>query len=280
MVKPTLRRFEPGDFAAAHRLSVAVGWPHRLEDWRFALDLGEGTVAERRGAVVGTCAHWHLDDETAAVGLLAVAPDAQGAGIGRRLLRTSLDRIGAKTVLLNATDEAVPLYLSEGFSKVGVITQRQGTVRPHDPAPPLTEHCLVSYRRAHADDVATLDRRATGLSRLPVLAAVAACSEGAILERNGRAVGYAFFRRFGRGQLIGPMAATSAAAARMLVDHWLRSHVGDFVRIDVHDEPTFACWLDGLGLEAVANVTPMVRGCRRPLDGPPRYFALVSHALC
>ena len=36
------RPFAETDLPAAHRLSEAVKWPHRLDDWRFALQLGGG----------------------------------------------------------------------------------------------------------------------------------------------------------------------------------------------------------------------------------------------
>src|SRR5690349_24265298 len=55
------RKLGRADLAAAHRLSLAVGRPHRLEDWRFAQRLGTGHVALDDGAIVGTILTWKHD---------------------------------------------------------------------------------------------------------------------------------------------------------------------------------------------------------------------------
>jgi hypothetical protein len=47
------RKFTPADLDAAHRLSLAVGWPHRREDWQFVLALGAGYVAVTLNASSG-----------------------------------------------------------------------------------------------------------------------------------------------------------------------------------------------------------------------------------
>ena len=36
------RRMTVDDLPAAHKLSLSVLWPHRLEDWKFVHELGEG----------------------------------------------------------------------------------------------------------------------------------------------------------------------------------------------------------------------------------------------
>ena len=44
-----MRDLTEGDLAAAHGLSQAVGWAHRLEDWRFVHRLGRGFAGRRSG---------------------------------------------------------------------------------------------------------------------------------------------------------------------------------------------------------------------------------------
>ena len=54
-VKPSdvhLRAMTADDLVAAHGLCRTVEWPHRLEDWAFNFELGQGLVAERNGTVV------------------------------------------------------------------------------------------------------------------------------------------------------------------------------------------------------------------------------------
>ena len=38
----------------AHALSAALGWPHRVEDWRFVLGLGHGLAAIDGDRLQGT----------------------------------------------------------------------------------------------------------------------------------------------------------------------------------------------------------------------------------
>ena len=53
-----LRPFRASDLETAHGLSAKLQWPHRLEDWQFALAHGTGIVAEHDGRVVGTALRW------------------------------------------------------------------------------------------------------------------------------------------------------------------------------------------------------------------------------
>ena len=54
VARPILRSLVLSDLPAARALSAAQGWPHREEDWRFVLGLGEGVAAEHDGQLAGT----------------------------------------------------------------------------------------------------------------------------------------------------------------------------------------------------------------------------------
>jgi len=124
------RKFASTDVAAAHRLSLEVGWPHRLEDWRFLQRLGTGHVATDTAGVVGTILTWKHDARNASLGMVIVSPDRQGRGIGRELMKRALRDLTRRSVTLNATRVAVPLYEKAGFVAVGAIEQHQGIAAP------------------------------------------------------------------------------------------------------------------------------------------------------
>ena len=105
-----LRDMEEQDLAEARELSRALNWPHRTADWQFLFDLGTGVVAEADGAVVGTAMGWRYGAGAASVGLIIVSPHCQGEGLGRRLMDVLLERLGDRSVVLNATEEGLPLY--------------------------------------------------------------------------------------------------------------------------------------------------------------------------
>ncbi|MBC8022847.1 MAG: GNAT family N-acetyltransferase, partial [Burkholderiales bacterium] len=120
------RKFAPGDVDAAHRLSLAVGWPHRREDWQFVLGIGSGYVAVEGGRVVGTILYWKHDARHASLGMVIVDPASQGRGIGRELMSLALRDLEGRCVQLNATPAGKPLYERLGFKAIGRVQQHQG----------------------------------------------------------------------------------------------------------------------------------------------------------
>ncbi len=274
-----LRRMKPDDIAAGHELSSEQKWPHRIEDWEMLLSLGFGYVAELDGAVVGTAMAWLSGDEAATLGMVIVAPRAQGMGIGRRLMNAVLADLGDRTVLLNATDEGAPLYRKLGFEEAGPVFQHQGAAF----AVPMAE--LIPDERVRplgAKDMASLRemaRRATGMNRDALLDALVPGAQGVVLTRSNEPVGFALFRRFGRGYVVGPTVAPDAGGAKALISHWLGSNAGMFCRLDIPEESGLGEWLEELGLPRVASVLRMVRGSRPVTDPAVKTFSLTTQAL-
>ena len=98
------------DFPAAHALSVAAHWPHRLIDWKFVFALDEGLVAEHYGEMVGTALCWRWGAHHATLGQVIVSPEFQGRRIGQRLMDGPLDTVRDRSVLLQPTPEGRGLY--------------------------------------------------------------------------------------------------------------------------------------------------------------------------
>ena len=136
------RRITDNDAEAAHRLSLSVRWPHRLDDWRFMLRLGAGFVAEDGDGIVGTAMCWSHGTEFASLGMVIVDAARQGQGIGRKLMSMVMNELGNRNVLLHATEAGKPLYEKMGFKQTGEIHQHQGTVFKSPPAP-----CCAACRR-------------------------------------------------------------------------------------------------------------------------------------
>jgi len=274
-----LRRMTVDDLAAAHILSSEQKWPHRIEDWEMLFGLGFGYVVERDGAVVGTAMAWLYGDNAATLGMVIVSPSAQGMGLGRQLMEAVLADLGDRTVLLNATDEGVPLYRKLGFESVGPVFQHQGAAF----AVPMAE--LIPEERVRplgARDMPTLHalaRRATGMDRDALLDALVPGAQGVVLTRGNEPVGFALFRRFGRGYVVGPTIAPDTGGARALISHWLGSNSGMFCRLDIPEESGLGAWLDELGLPCVGRVMRMVRGPAPASDPSITTFSLTTQAL-
>ena len=275
----TLRRMTADDLAAGHLLSSEQKWPHRIEDWEILFGLGFGYVVERDGEVIGTAMAWLYGDDAATLGMVIVSPRAQGMGLGRRLMAAVLGDLDGRTVLLNATDEGAPLYRKLGFEPYGAVFQHQGAAF----AVPMAE--LIPDERVRplgVKDMPTLRnlaRRASGMDRDALLDALVPGAQGVVLTRSNEPVGFALFRRFGRGYVVGPTIAPDTGGAKALISHWLGSNSGMFCRLDVPEESGLGGWLDELGLPCVGRVMRMMRGPAPASDPSITTFSLTTQAL-
>ncbi|MCC7275835.1 MAG: GNAT family N-acetyltransferase, partial [Alphaproteobacteria bacterium] len=205
-------------------------------------------------------------------------PDRQGAGIGRRLMDAILAAAGERTMLLNATVAGMPLYEKLGFVACGRVRQHQGPLGAVPPVPPG-----AGTVRAPAPDeaglVAALDALAFGAPRTALLDRLAAAGRVALLERDARIAGVGLSRPFGRGHLVGPVAAADAAGAQALIAHLLALLDG-FVRIDLATGAgALAPWLEGAGLAFAGEAVTMARGMPLACDPSIRHYAIAAQAL-
>lgn len=274
-----LHKMTVDHLAGAHALSMAVRWPHRLDDWRFVLDVGQGFVALDGDQVAGTAMSWLYGDTVARIGMIIVDPNRQRSGIGRELMSYVLDQCSGRCMVLNATAEGRALYDRLGFRPSGRIVQHQGIVSQalHAALPP--GHRLREATAADIDVLTRLDAMAGGVERPRVVASLLTLGHTVMLEHDGEAVGFAVVRSFGRGALIGPVVAQSRSAAAAMIDALLRRHHGTFVRIDIVEDGVLSASLDAAGLVRVDDVQRMFLGTLPGSAPDMQVFALVNQAL-
>lgn len=273
------RRMGERDLPAAHALSQAVRWPHRLEDWQFVHRLGTGFVAECEGTILGTALCWAYGSDHGSLGMVIVSPDAQGKGIGRELMTRVLGELGARSTLLIATPAGQPLYERLGFVAVGRVHQHQGTVfEPVMAVPPAGER-IRPIGASDGPKLARLASRALGMPRATVLDELRRVADGVVLDSGGEPVGFAFCRRFGRGYAIGPVVAPDAERAKALIAHWVGVRAGAFVRIDIDGASGLSPWLAEMGLAEVDTGITMVRGEPAHAEKGLCQFAIINQAL-
>lgn len=268
-------------FATEHlegglQLSQEMSWPYRLEDWALALELGKGFVLRNgAGRVVATAAWWAYGEDHASAGMIIVAKAAQGRGHGARLMDALLAAAHPRTLTLNSTAEGLALYERREFVRIGVVQQHQG-FHTERHRPPL--RLVRPMAPSDIDAIAHLDQQATGWARRQMLDRLIQAGEGHVLVRDGQPRGYAVSRLFGRGHVIGPVIADSAADARTLIDAALARLGPVFVRIDTPATSQLGNWLEFVGLRQVDEATTMVKGPHLLPAGPARMFALASQS--
>jgi GNAT superfamily N-acetyltransferase len=271
-----LTAFETRHVPGALKLSQEMAWPYRQEDWEFAATVGQGLVLERAGDVIGTALWWNYGQAYATAGMIIVTASAQGGGYGSRLFDGLLEATHGRNVLLNSTEEGLALYKRRGFTAWGTVLQHQGLLTAA--VPPNAHHDI---RPATVSDLAAIqafDERAIGMPRSSMVAALADAGTVIVVERVGRVVGYAVARRFGRGYVVGPVAAENAQDARLLILAQLSTLHGRFVRIDIYAEHGLGDWLESLGLKQVGYATAMLKGRRPVSDGAARMYALANQS--
>jgi GNAT superfamily N-acetyltransferase len=271
--------FAKKHLAGALALSREMSWPYRLEDWEFALQLGQGFVLESAGTVIGTAAWWAYGESHASAGMIIVAKSAQGRGYGARLMDALLAAAHPRAITLNSTAEGLALYERRGFVPIGVIHQHQGVPKERHEAPPtnFVRPLVRPIALSEFEAIAGLDQEATGWSRRPMLDRLVQIGEGYLLVRDGAPRGYAISRLFGRGHVIGPVVAENPADARALIEAALARLGPVFVRVDTSATSQLGEWLEAIGLQQVGDATTMVLGAI-PSTGPARMVALANQS--
>ncbi|SCW80047.1 Acetyltransferase (GNAT) domain-containing protein [Rhizobium mongolense subsp. loessense] len=257
-----------GDIAEAeldqlHALSIAVGWPHRAEDWHFLRCAGRGVVAlDDIGRVLGSAMWFPYGDNFATIGMVITSPRLQANGTGRWLMQHAFAGLEGHNIGLNSTRAARRLYLSLGFTAEKIVYQCQGEAHEPDAMDEMPGGALM--RAVDLADLALLgdlDRRAYGADRTPVLAALLKHSRAFGLFRNGRLDAFSFCRPFGRGHVVGPVVAHDDQDAIAVIRPHVSQHAGRFLRLDTRQKDgAFAAFLSRCGMPVFDTVTTMSLG--------------------
>lgn len=274
---PVLAPLAAAQLDSAWDLTQALSWPHRREDWQLMHALGAGVGARLGERLVGTAMWWPCGDNAATLGMVIVDATCRGRGLGRKLMDHALAALDTRGVMLNATAVGMPLYLATGFAVVGEIEQHQAVLE----TPPIGDAPPTEIRRAmptDAEAIRALDAQAFLAPRDALIARLLVEAEFLVATQDDTVIGFACRRRFGRGALIGPLAATDEATACALVGVWLARSTG-FVRIDVPADATeLTRLMRRAGLARVDTVTTMRRGAGWNAPSRARVFALASQA--
>ena len=263
----TIEALGPEHLGEAAAVSAVEGWPHRVEDWAFHLSHSRGVGAFDGDRLVGT-AMVSPFGQVAMVNLVIVAKAARGQGLGRTLMERAMSLADAGEFRLVSTEAGQPLYGRLGFEQGHLILQHQGLVR-HVGDPDL------EVGPSDIDAMIALDTEATGMERAALIRHLVADGE-AVMLRDG--TGFAICRRFGRGEVVGPVVAPDRATAADLVRGFASRRPGAFLRVDTGESSGLSPVLEAMGLARVGSGLFMRRGSVTDLPGPTG-FALVSQAL-
>jgi GNAT superfamily N-acetyltransferase len=284
MGAPRITALRADHLPAATLLSTALAWPYREADWRFAFALGHGHAMELDERLVATALWWPYGSEHASFGMIIVAPEMQGHGLGRELMDALLGAAAGRTAILHSTAEGLRLYERSGFEEEGQICQHQAILRAAPAVPDLEGSVVRPMVAGDQPAVLRLDALASGMDRSKLMdalfsvGAIVVCDGDGREDADGRARGYACLRRFGHGVVIGPVVARDRAAAQSLIATLAGRCQGVFLRVDVPESSGLSPWLAAIGLPRVGDAVAMRRGPCPPV-AEPRLFALANQSL-
>ncbi len=277
-----LRTMTASDVEAMHGLVLQMSWPHRLVDCAMLLDLGSGLVAtDAAGRMIGVGLSWAFGARAGTIGMVLVAPEHQGRGIGRSLMAALITEAGPRALMLNATAEGLRLYERLGFGRVGLVRQHQARIdgaltRPRPSAAPVRRAIPADY-----EGLCALDAVAFGADRTALVARLLMAGEAWVVDGDGaRAAGFTILREFGRGQMIGPVVAASEDEAIALVAAAASSARAGVLRVDIPAHAQrLAAWLTEAGLAPIDTVTTMLRGAWPAASNGAQRFGLALQAV-
>ncbi|MCU0819225.1 MAG: GNAT family N-acetyltransferase [Beijerinckiaceae bacterium] len=270
----TLSPFGKAHLEGAVRLSRAVSWPHRLEDWALLLSLSKGSVVLDGETVLATTLVTPMGP-VATASMIIVDGERRGAGLGRRVMEAAMAQVNPQEWRLTATQDGLPLYTRLGFEAFGEIRQHQGIAMPLQRGFSLPEEAGT----ADLDTLAALDRAATGMERRKLLAAILAEGRIFVTREAGRIVAFAAQRRFGRGILIGPVVARDLSEAQGLIEPLIAAAEGQFLRMDFDADCGLGEWIAARGLAHCGGGVKMRRGIVSVAEGPQKTFGLAAQAV-
>ncbi len=270
-----------------HALSLAVGWPHRAEDWQFLRESGHGFVAlDEIGRVLGSAMWFAHGADFATVGMVITSPRLQTLGAGQWLMKRVFDKVGGRDLRLNATRAARRLYLSLDFLPEKTVYQCQGIAHAQTMGGSTeTRGDIRALDTRDVPSVIALDAMGFGVRRAALIEKLFAHSAGYGLFKGDTLNAFALCRPFGRGHVVGPVVAESDTEAVAVVRPHVTDHSGSFLRIDTHmDNGEFAAFLSHAGMPVFDTVLTMSMGKRLSdfavgrATGPMTY-ALASQTL-
>jgi len=202
------------------------------------------------------------------IGNLIVDPDLRGQGVGRQLMEAALaalQRAGAESVWLTASQQGAPLYARLGFATVDTIRRWQGTgAVAQASADKLSQS---AYRKmVSIDRHGWGDRRASILCDSLVAGACRSLDNGFIVTRPAP-----------NGIQIGPWSALTAdTATRLLHASFSPDPSASPVVLDLPEGNRHATDLLGRsGFSTIGSTLLMCRGALPPFH-PETIYALAS----
>jgi GNAT superfamily N-acetyltransferase len=234
-----LRVMTSADLSFADSVRAQVGWNQTIADWeRFLAAEPEGCfIAEQDGALAGTATTIVYGRELAWIGMVLVHPNHRRKGIGRALLERCIAHLqgrGVRCIKLDATQVGKQVYDRLGFKSEWTLTRWERVAAPH----PAEESTSGPRICRDVDTIEELDTAAFGISRRSVTGPLMAQARVSLVleSKPSRVAAYGLLRNGSLARYLGPLVATTTAAARSILAGLLARSGGRKIFWDIPDQ--------------------------------------------
>lgn len=232
---PSIRLLTAADAPIAAALSAHVGWNHTPQTWAQTISWpgvsAYGLFVE--SGLAGSTVTLEYSPALAWIGNVITHPAHQKRGYARRLMEHALNRLnihGVRSIMLDASGQGYPLYVSMGFQTLYPI---QSWVRK---AAGSSAPASSAIRLMTQDDCAAVtaaDAALIGVERPQVITSYWTPGFSWVWEDAGLITGYLLARQRGTGWFLGPSYHPDPQGAAALFQTAAAALTGQELRADV-----------------------------------------------
>jgi len=246
-----IREIESKDLGGAMRLSTEQGWNQTETDWKLIIEnkLNACLLAEYHGEIIGTTAAMNYSNDVAWINMVLVDKKYRGHGISKILLDGIFKKLQhCKSIKLDATSEGQRVYKQYDFIDEYSITRM--TCNSLKNISPRGDALTEPVQAKDISEIIAYDKLVFGADRTGLIESLVKTypHKAWMLKQNNSVAGFVLGRDGRKYNQIGPVMASSAADAEILITKLLSDSENKPMVADVlNDKIELISWLSNLG---------------------------------
>jgi ribosomal protein S18 acetylase RimI-like enzyme len=248
-----IRPMRTADIASAIKLSKAEGWNQTEKDWKLFIE-NPGNVcllAEFDNNVIGTTTAINYSNKIAWIAMVLVDKEYRGRGVSKSLLTNILQQLQSCTsVKLDATAAGQEVYKKFDFCDEYEIARLTKVAVKDVTSDSQNDELPNRVLLTDIPEIISFDENVFGANRCALMEYMVREYPGKawLLKRNERVTGIALGRDGNKYHHIGPVLASNAADAKILITKALKELSNQPVVVDVlSDKVDLLEWLLSIG---------------------------------
>jgi ribosomal protein S18 acetylase RimI-like enzyme len=247
-----IRPMQLSDIVDGMKLSGAEGWNQTEKDWKLLIENPHNVsmLAECNKKIIGTTTAINYSNRISWIGMVLVAKEFRGQGVGKSLLTNILKKLEPfKSIKLDATPEGQRIYKKFDFKDEYLIT-RMTNASMKSLSADDDDVSAEPIQLTHIDEITVLDELVFGANRKQLVESLIKeyPHKAWLLKRNNLIAGFALGRTGNKYHQIGPVFASNINDVKILIRKALKELTNQPVVMDVLCEKgDLINWLNSIG---------------------------------